>query len=209
MKAPAHWSRPPQAPGILARLLSPATALWRLGSAVRAHLMTTEIAPVPVLCVGNLTAGGAGKTPMVASLLRRLEAKDVKAHVVSRGYGGRIDGPHRVDITKDNAGDVGDEPLMLAAMAPVWVARNRVEGARAAAAAGAELVILDDGFQNPGLMKDAAIVMVDAMSGFGNARLIPAGPLREPVLAGLERADLIVLVGDQDSRARALQTWPA
>jgi len=208
MKTPRHWSRPPDRPGWRARALAPLSAVWSVGTDLRARLATPKIAPVPVLCVGNLTAGGAGKSPMVAALAQRLSEAGRTVHVVSRGFGGQARGPHRVDPATDTVAQVGDEPLMLAAWCPVWVARDRAAGARAAAAAGAELVILDDGFQNPHLRKDASIVMVDAVAGFGNARLIPAGPLREPIESGLARADLVVLVGDAASRAAAMETWP-
>ncbi len=208
MRAPAHWSTAPGRPGLLARALTPLSWLWQAGACVRDRRAKAEIAPVPVLCIGNLIAGGSGKTPMVAALLRRLQAADHDVHVVSRGYGGRIAGPHKVDLTRNKLADVGDEPLLLAAHGPVWIAKDRAAGARAAAADGAGLVLLDDGFQYPGLVKDAAIVMVDAVAGFGNGRVIPAGPLREPVAAGLKRADLVVLLGQPDDRARARQIWP-
>ena len=139
--------------------------------------------------------------------MERLAARGVSAHVVSRGYGGRIVGPHLVDPLDDTAVDVGDEPLMLAARGLVWIARDRAAGATRAAEGGAPLILLDDGFQNPGLAKDAAILMVDAVAGFGNGRVIPAGPLREPVAEGLARADLIVLVGAPEARARATRRW--
>lgn len=208
MKAPAYWSAPADRPGLLAHLLTPVSVIWQAATALRRRAARAKAAPVPVLCVGNLIAGGSGKTPMVAALLRRLGERGIAAHVVSRGYGGRRKSPHRVDPAQDTALDVGDEPLMLAAAGPVWVSRDRVAGARAAAAAGADLVILDDGFQNPYLVKDASILMVDAVAGFGNGRVIPAGPLREPVASGLARSDLVVLVGHPDARRRALSVWP-
>lgn len=204
-RPPAFWFR---APGVLSALLTPASWFWRLGAALRSWRTTPVRVPVPVICIGNLTVGGAGKTPMAAALLARIAATGREVHLVSRGYGGRLAGPHRVDPLGDSAADVGDEPLMLAQSAVVWVARDRAAGARAAAEAGAELIILDDGFQNPGLVKDMGIVMVDAGQGFGNRRVVPAGPLREPVSAGLARADLVVLVGDQASRSAARARWP-
>jgi tetraacyldisaccharide 4'-kinase len=208
VRAPRFWWTPPDRPGWLARLLLPLTLLWRLGAWWRGRGVRPFRAPVPVVCIGNLTVGGAGKTPMVAALVTRLIAQGRDPHVVSRGHGGRIAGPHRVDPLADSHRQVGDEPLLLAALAPVWVARDRAAGVRAAAGAGAGLILLDDGFQNPGVAMDRAILMVDAVQGFGNGRLIPAGPLREPVSTGLARADLTVLVGSEAERAAALARWP-
>jgi tetraacyldisaccharide 4'-kinase len=166
-----------------------------------------------VVCVGNLVVGGAGKTPMVAALMQRLAEQGVAVHVVSRGYGGVTRGPFRVAPERHDFRDVGDEPLMLAALGTVWVSRDRAAGVRAAQAEGAELVLLDDGLQNPHVVKDRAILMVDAVQGFGNGRLVPAGPLREPVGRGLARADLVVLVGSPQARAEARAAapgrWPA
>jgi tetraacyldisaccharide 4'-kinase len=213
MKAPRFWFNPAERPGWQARLLAPAAWLWRLGTWWRGRGVAPYRAPVPVVCIGNLTAGGAGKTPMVAALLARLVAQGRNPHVVSRGHGGRLARsrkvrPHRVDPDRDRHGDVGDEPLLLAALAPVWVARDRAAGVRAAAAAGAGLILMDDGFQNPSVVIDRTILMVDAGPGFGNARLIPAGPLREPVTEGLARADVVVLVGTQAERRAAAGRWP-
>ena len=208
MKAPAFWWRAPERDGWAARLLSPAAALWRLGAAHRARGAATYRAPVPVVCVGNLTVGGAGKTPLVAALVRRLGAAGHAVHVVGRGHRGRISGPHRVDPGRDDHRAAGDEAVMLAALAPVWVARDRAAGVRAAADAGAGVVVMDDGFQNPFVAKDCAILVVDAGQGFGNGRLIPAGPLREPVARGLERADVVVLVGEPWERQAAVARWP-
>ena len=217
MKAPRFWSNPPERPGWPARLLAPAAWLWRLGAWWRGrgavHRVVPYRAPVPVVCIGNLTAGGAGKTPMVAALLARLVAQGRRPHVVSRGHGGRLArlrsaAPHRIDPDRDSHRDVGDEPLLLAAFAPVWVARDRAAGVKAAAAAGAELILMDDGFQNRSVVKDRSILMVDAGPGFGNGRLIPAGPLREPVAAGLARADAVVLVGTEAERKAAAGRWP-
>jgi len=213
MKAPRFWSNPAGRPGWQARLLSPAAWLWRLGAWWRGRGVVPYRAPVPVVCIGNLTAGGAGKTPMVAALLARLVAQGCEPHVVSRGHGGSLarshkGRPHLVDPDRDSHGDVGDEPLLLAAFAPVWVARDRAAGVRAAVTAGAGLILMDDGFQNPSVIKDRSILMVDAESGFGNARLIPAGPLREPVAGGLARADAVVLVGTGSERETAAGRWP-
>ncbi|MEO1493740.1 MAG: tetraacyldisaccharide 4'-kinase [Pseudomonadota bacterium] len=208
MKAPRFWSNPPGRPGLAAHLLASGSVFWRFGAALRAIWSKPKTAPVPVLCVGNLVAGGAGKTPMVAALAGRLAAKGCSPAIVTRGHGGRITGPHRVDLAHDTFADVGDEPLVLAATTPVWVSRDRAAGAVAAAEDGADIVLLDDGFQNPGLVKDASLLMIDAATGFGNGRVIPAGPLREPVRDGLARADAAVLVGAQSAADRTLALWP-
>ena len=191
MRAPAFWARPP---GLLSETLRPLGALYAAATARRVA-RPGSAAGVPVVSVGNLSAGGTGKTPLVAALVDRLAARGVAAHVVTRGHGGRLPGPVRVDPARHDAGAVGDEPLLLAATGPVWVARDRAAGARAAVAAGAGALVLDDAHQNPALRKDLSIVVVDAEAGHGNGRVIPAGPLREPVAAGLARADLVVTVG--------------
>jgi tetraacyldisaccharide 4'-kinase len=162
---------------------------------------------VPVICVGNLTAGGAGKTPTVIALIERLAARGHKVQVVSRGYGGQLEGPVRVEEARHKAEEVGDEPLLLSAFAPVWVAKDRAAGVRAAEAAGAQVVLLDDGFQNPAVKPALGIVVVDAARGFGNGRCIPAGPLREPVATGLARADLVLTIGDDPSQVRFDASW--
>ena len=196
-RAPRFWSRPP---GAAAALLTPLAAAYARATARRVARPGARVG-VPVLCVGNLTAGGAGKTPAAIALAERLGARGVAVHVVSRGYGGSLMGPVRVDPSRHAADETGDEPLLLAAFAPTWVARDRAAGARAAVAAGAEAVLLDDGFQNPSLAKDLSVVVVDAGAGFGNGRVIPAGPLREPVAAGLARADFSLAVGPAPERA--------
>ncbi|BBK34512.1 lipid-A-disaccharide kinase [Stella humosa] len=189
MRAPDFW----QIGGPLAVLLRPLGAAYALGGAVRRSLVTPWQASVPVVCVGNLTVGGTGKTPVVLDLARRLAQR--QPHIVTRGYGGRLAGPVRVDPKLHSAEDVGDEPLLLARRTPVWVARDRVAGARAAIAARARLLLLDDGFQNPTLAKDLSLIVVDGEAGFGNGLVFPAGPLREPVRVGLTRADAVVVIG--------------
>jgi tetraacyldisaccharide 4'-kinase len=199
MRAPRFWYRPP---GLAAALLSPLGALYAAATARRLARGPRERVGVPVICVGNVNAGGTGKTPAVIALAERLRDRGVAPHVVSRGHGGSLEGPVRVDERRHNASEVGDEALLLAAFAPTWVARDRLAGARAAVAAGAEAILLDDGFQNPALAQDLSLVVVDAEWGFGNGRVVPAGPLREPVATGLARADFLLTVGSDAAQAR-------
>lgn len=198
MRAPEFWRHD----GLWPRLLAPAAVLYALGGRLRAVAATPWHAPVPVICIGNLVAGGAGKTPVAISIARRLAARGMAVHCLSRGYGGRLRGPVCVDPAAHTAREVGDEPLLLAAHAPTWVTRDRAAGARAACDDGAQAIVMDDGFQNPSLAKDLSLVVVDGGYGFGNGRLIPAGPLREPLLDGLARADAAVLMGEDKGRLR-------
>jgi tetraacyldisaccharide 4'-kinase len=205
MRAPEFWRRG----GALPALLSPLG--WVYGAVTRARLARGRpgASLVPVLCVGNLLAGGAGKTPVALSIGARLARSGVAVHFLSRGYGGQNPGPVRVDPDHHDALAVGDEALLLAACAPTWVARDRAAGARAAAAQGAGLIVMDDGFQNPGIHKDLSLLVVDGGYGFGNGRMMPAGPLREPVEAGLKRTDAVVLIGpDETGAAKRIKAVP-
>jgi tetraacyldisaccharide 4'-kinase len=191
LRTPHFWD---EAPGVAADALLPLGMAWDAAGRLRRAMARSWRAPVPVVCVGNLVAGGAGKTPVTLALAGWLAARGVAVHVVTRGYGGNTVGPRRVDPAIDDAGQVGDEALLLAARAPAWVARDRAAGVAAAAAAGAEAVLLDDGFQNLAVAKTLALLVVDAAHGFGNGRVMPAGPLRENLRRGLARADAVVLL---------------
>ena len=157
-------------------------------------------APVPVICCGNVTVGGAGKTTLALDLADRLRARGVAVHVLLRGYGGESRGVHRV-APGDPVSLVGDEALLLAEIAPTWVGADRAASARAAVATGAQALLLDDGLQNPTLAKDLSLLVVDGGSGFGNGHVLPAGPLREPVAAGAARCQAAVLIGADETGA--------
>ncbi len=200
VRAPDFWQNRDSP---LGKLLQPAGSAYAACAMLLRAMAKPHRAQVPVVCIGNLVVGGAGKTPTAMAVQRWYAARGLDVHFLSRGYGGRLKGPHRVNRDADTSGDVGDEPLLLAARAATWVARDRAAGAGAAAVAGAELIVMDDGFQHHGLQKTLSLLVVDGGMGFGNRRVMPAGPLREPVSAGLKRADAVVLVGDDVSGIRA------
>jgi tetraacyldisaccharide 4'-kinase len=161
-------------------------------------------AGLPVICLGNLTIGGGGKTPAALAVAQLLHAAHERPFFLSRGYGGQLAGPVRVNPTLHRAADVGDEPMLLARLAPTIVARDRVAGATFARSAGASVIVMDDGFQNPSLAKDLNIVLVDGSRGIGNGRVIPAGPLRAPLEPQLDRAQALIVVGAADGAARVI-----
>ena len=202
MRAPTFWAA--ERGGLAACALTPLSWLYRLGAAGRAALARPATVGVPVVCVGNLTAGGAGKTPTVIALVRLLADAGLHPHVLTRGYGGSEGGPLKVDPARHDARAVGDEALLLARAAPTWLSRDREAGAQAAASAGASVLVMDDGMQSPSLAKDLCLAVIDGGAGFGNGCVLPAGPLREPLAIGLGRAQALVLVGED--RRGALKT---
>lgn len=192
MKAPAFWDRD----GLVPALLEPIGWIYRMAGAMRHRITRPRRIGIPVICVGNLVAGGAGKTPVALSIGARLARSGRKVAFLGRGYGGRLSGPVKVDPGVHDVEDVGDEALLLAELAPTWISRDRGLGGEAAQEDGAEVIIMDDGLQNPGLAKNLSIVVVDGAYGFGNGRVIPAGPLRETIESGRARADAVVLIGE-------------
>jgi tetraacyldisaccharide 4'-kinase len=191
MREPAFWWQPA---GLKAGLLSPLAAIYGAVTTWRMQRHGRK-AGVPVVCIGNLTVGGAGKTPTAMAVARLLAAAGRRPFLLSRGYGGALAGPVRVDPTIHTALDVGDEPMLLARVAPTVVARDRAAGAEMARAAGAGCIVMDDGFQNPALDKDRSIVVVDGRRGLGNPMVFPAGPLRAPVGRQLAHAHAVLLIG--------------
>jgi tetraacyldisaccharide 4'-kinase len=192
MRAPSFWWREP---GLEAALLAPFAAAYGAVAAQRLRLRGQR-ADIPIVCIGDPTLGGGGKTPTALATAKVLAALGQRPVFLTRGYGGRTAGPVRVDLAAHRAEDVGDEPLLLARAYPTIVARVRAAGAAAARAAGASVVVMDDGFQNPSLVKDAAILVVDGRRGIGNGRVCPAGPLRAPFDAQLAHAHAVLVVGN-------------
>ena len=192
MREPGFWHRPSS---FVSLLLLPLGALY---GAVAARRLQREgfDAGIPVLCVGNYHVGGAGKTPMVLALTRMLRDLGETPVVLSRGYGGRLHGPVRVDPDRHAASDIGDESLMMARTVPVVVARDRISGVALARSQGASVILMDDGFQNPAIAKDASLIVIDGDRGLGNGLVFPAGPLRAPLPPQLARTDALIVVGD-------------
>lgn len=191
MREPAFWYRP-RSP--LSLVLRPLGALYGAITAWRMLRQGVD-AGIPVICVGNYHVGGAGKTPTVLALTKLLRELGETPVVLSRGYGGRLEGPVMVDGARHTAAEVGDEPLMMARDVAVVVARDRLDGVALAKSRGATVILMDDGFQNPRLLKDVSLIVIDSERGLGNGEVFPAGPLRAPLKAQLSRTDALVLIG--------------
>ncbi len=209
MQPPDFWKKDPDHVGLWPLVLTPLSKLWQWAGKRRWQQGPHVKIGVPVICVGNVNLGGTGKTPTVIEIVSRLIVMGKTPHVVTKGYKGQLQGPVQIDPTKHTANDVGDEPLLLAAFASTWVARDRLLGARAAQAAGADVIVLDDGLQNPAVAKDLTILVVDAQMGFGNGHVVPAGPLREQIDAAVEKSDLLLTIGPKGAGHRDfLDSWP-
>lgn len=191
MWAPAFWWK---APGLAATALAPFGAIYGAIAGARLNQRGARAA-VPVICIGDPTVGGAGKTPAAIAVAELLLEEGETPFFITRGYGGREKGPVLVKVREHGAQDVGDEPLLLAAVASVVVSADRIAGAKLAAQSGASVIVMDDGFQNPALAKDVSLLVIDGASGAGNGLVFPAGPLRAPLGAQIERAQVIVLIG--------------
>lgn len=195
LEPPSWWYGSRLADRAKAAALLPAAWCYGVVAQARFTFARPYRPPLPVICVGNFTVGGAGKTPLAIEIARLARDWGCKPAFLTRGFGGQIIGPHRVDINRDTAANVGDEALLLARVAPTFVAQDRPRGARAIEASGADVIIMDDGFQNPSLIKDLSIVAIDGGVGLGNGYVMPAGPLRAPLKAQLRRADAVVAIG--------------
>lgn len=205
IRTPAFWHR---RPGFFSTLLAPLGWVYASATAARVKRQDQGYRPsCPVICVGNLNAGGTGKTPTTIAMVERILARGKTPIVVSRGFGGSIGKPILVDPKNHKADYVGDEPLLMAAFCQVVVSKDRAAGAKLTESLGADAIIMDDGFQNPSVQKDMSIVVVNAGLGFGNGRCIPAGPLREPVNTGLDRADFCLSIGPDADQDVFDQSW--
>jgi tetraacyldisaccharide 4'-kinase len=192
MREPAFWYRPPS---WISGLLLPLGAVYGWVAGRRLQRQGVD-AGIPVFCIGNYHVGGAGKTPTVLALAKLLRDLGETPIVLSRGYGGRLRGPVQVDPARHVAADVGDESLMLARTLAVVVARDRIDGAALARSLGASVILMDDGFQNPAITKDASLIVIDGGRGLGNGKVFPAGPLRAPLPPQLLRTDALIVIGD-------------
>ncbi|MCB9982134.1 MAG: tetraacyldisaccharide 4'-kinase [Rhodospirillales bacterium] len=209
LKTPSFWYRPADStPPLKEQLLFPVSALYKLLYDAHHVLRNPYKASIPVLCIGNLVAGGTGKTPTSLALLKTLKGHNIAQNpaFLIRGYGGAETGPLRVDPRMHTAWDVGDEALILAQAAPTYIGGNRAASAQMAAENGADIIIMDDGLQNPGIHKDLRLVVVNGEMGFGNKKLMPAGPLRQPLNKDYSMADGVILIG-RDTRG-ALDAFP-
>lgn len=204
MQAPRFWAEP----SFISTLLAPVAGIYGLARKQRQASGKPVKVDVPVICVGNLVAGGAGKTPVALAVAHSLAAQGKRVHLLSRGYGSKAKGVIKVDPSQHHVIDVGDEALLLGAYYPCWVSRDRVAAAKEAVKDGAQVIVMDDGFQNPSLSKDLSLLVIDGHYGLGNLKLFPAGPLRETVEDGAKRADAIVIIHPPEGGAPWMEKLP-
>ena len=202
MLFPNFWLKPKLKYHLLSYILLPISFLWFGFSKLKQIIEVPTQHEIPIICVGNITVGGNGKTPTAIKIRSLLEEIGYRPHIISRGYKSRLKGPHLVDPTTDSFLDVGDEALMMSLYGPTWIARNRSLGVKSAVNSGADVIILDDGFQNNSIKKDFSILVIETSVGFGNGFLIPAGPLREHLSTGLAKANIIITIGEQLNQAQ-------
>ena len=195
MQPPNFWKNDPNNTGVWPNVLAPLSKLWQLVGSRRWQKGPHVKIDIPVICVGNVNLGGTGKTPTVIETVTRLKSMGKNPHVVSKGYKGQLTGPIEVEPAGHTASDVGDEPLLLAAFTKTWIAKDRLAGVKAAQKAGADVIVLDDGLQNPAVKKDLTILVVDAEIGFGNGLVVPSGPLRESIVDAVGKSDLLLTIG--------------
>ena len=195
MRAPKFWRQRT----LGAYVLTPLSSVWSISGLIKNFFVREWHSPVPIICVGNLIAGGAGKTPVAIAISEKLTKNGAEPHLLSRGYGGSLRGPIKVNIHSHLFREVGDEPLILAQKTPTWVSKNRAAGAQAAIKDGASIIVMDDGYQNKSLSKTLSILVFDGEIGMGNRMVMPAGPLRETIKSGKVRADAIIIIGKDQS----------
>lgn len=211
MKPPRFWAsgldpRSREAAPLTRVLLTPISALYAFMVNRKLKFATPVDVGLPVICIGNLTVGGVGKTPIVQAVRAHLSDAGMRSASLSRGYGGKLKGPLKVSPGDHSAADVGDEPLMLASSGESWIGADRAAAAQAMKDAGVQDIIMDDGHQNHGLQKTLSLIVIDAGTAFGNGHMIPKGPLREPIASGLARADAVILIGDGETPPEVTQS---
>ena len=196
LKSPKFWK---EKDSKISCALSPIAKLYGFITSVKVNRVTPEKSSVPVVCVGNVVLGGSGKTPTVELVCNILKNNSYIPHILTGGYGGYLKNVVKVDRSMHSYLQVGDEALLSASVAPTWVGKNRIKSAKAAVLSGANILVMDDGFQNNSLDKDFKILVVDSKQGFGNEYLFPAGPLRETVESGIKKSDVVLIVGEKNS----------
>jgi tetraacyldisaccharide 4'-kinase len=192
---PKFWDRND---GVIVKLLEPVSKIYNAISSARYSSVTPEAVAIPTICVGNVVVGGAGKTPIAAAVCELLKNEMRTPHIISSGYGGYIKNVVRVDDRIHTYLQVGDEALLLSRVAPTWIGKNKAHACRAAISAGADVIVMDDGLQNNTVAKNLSILVVDSVQGFGNERVLPAGPLRETVESGIRKSDIVLIIGERN-----------